>query len=143
MMRLRADAAEIQGLAASQAQRQQPATGIAAQWSARHAGMMSSPLGPIAQANPMPGGLAASVASPAPLIPQGQRAQVQNDVQQQNIDSEASWEAQAAGAARGALSGGGTGAVIGSKLLPGWGTVIGAAGGAVIGGLGGWLEARG
>ena len=142
MMRLRADAAEIQGLAASQAQRQQPATGIAAQWSARHAGMMSSPLGPIAQANPMPGGLAASVASPAPLIPQGQRAQVQNDVQQQNIDSEASGEAQAAGAARGALAGAGTGAAIGTAV-PVIGNLVGAAGGAAIGGLGGWLQARG
>jgi len=33
MIRLRADAAEIQGLAQAQAQRQQPFTGIASQWS--------------------------------------------------------------------------------------------------------------
>ena len=94
---------------------------------------------------PLPGlprGLAASVASPAPLIPQGQRAQVQNDVQQQNIDSEASWEAQAAGAARGALAGAGTGAAIGTAV-PVIGNLVGAAGGAAIGGLGGWLQARG
>jgi len=45
MIRLRADIAEIQGLAQAQAQRQQPFTGIASQWSAANAGMGPSPLG--------------------------------------------------------------------------------------------------
>ena len=39
MIRLRADIAEIQGLAQAQSQREQPFAGIAAQWSAANAGL--------------------------------------------------------------------------------------------------------
>jgi outer membrane lipoprotein SlyB len=39
--------------------------------------------------------------------------------------------------ANGAISGGVSGATIGSAVLPGWGTAIGGAAGALIGGIGG------
>jgi len=138
MIRLRADIAEIQGLAQAQAQRQQPFTGIASQWSAANAGMGPSPLGPLAQANPLPAGLAAPTAEPMRRQSTGQAMRELGEAE----DSGPSWESQAAGAAQGALAGAGTGAAIGSAV-PVIGTAIGAAGGAVIGGLGGYLQARG
>jgi phage tail tape-measure protein len=138
MIRLQADIAEIQGLAQAQAQRQQPFTGIASQWSAANAGMGPSPLGPLAQANPLPAGLAAPTAEPMAMQSRPQARRQPLEVE----EVEASWESQAAGAAQGALGGAGTGAAIGS-VVPGIGTAIGAAGGAVIGGLGGYLQARG
>ena len=132
MIRLQADIAEIQGLAQAQAQRQQPFTGIASQWSAANAGMGPSPLGPLAQANPLPAGLAAPTAEPMPMQ---SRPRAQREAAESEDAEEPSWETQAAGAATGALSG----AALGTKILPGWGT----AAGAVIGGLGGYLQARG
>ena len=125
MIRLRADIAEIQGLAQAQAQRQQPFTGIASQWSAANAGMGPSPLGPLAQANPLPAGLAAPTAEPMPA-----RAQRQERQPLEMEEVERSWQQTALGAAQGALSG----AAAGSTLGP-WG----AAAGGVIGGLGGLL----
>ncbi len=133
MMRLQADIAEIQGLAQAQAQREQPFTGIAAQWSAANAGMGSSPLGPLAQANPLPGGLGASAAASGPSAPR--MTPQQGQTIEQEDEQESSWQGQAAGAATGALSG----AALGTQILPGWGT----AAGAVIGGLGGYLQAGG
>jgi len=127
MIRLRADVAEIQGLAQAQAQRQQPFTGIASQWSAANAGMGPSPLGPLAQANPLPAGLAAPTAEPMPIQARAQRQQRQ-PLEMEEV--ERSWEQTALGAAQGALSGAAAGAALGP-----WG----AAAGGVIGGLGGLL----
>ena len=124
MIRLRADVAEIQGLAQAQAQRQQPFTGIASQWSAANAGMGPSPLGPLAQANPLPAGLAAPTAEPMPIQAPAQRQPLEME------EVERSWQQTALGTAQGAL----TGAAAGAKLGP-WG----AAAGGVIGGLGGLL----
>ena len=132
MIRLAIDAAEIQGLAQSQAARQQPAQGIAAQWSAAHAGMGPSPLGPLAQPSPLPAGLGGQ-AVPAPR-PLGQQAQARNDEEEREAD-DFSW----GGAGQGAVRYGATGAAIGTKILPGWGTAIGAGVGALAGGLAGGL----
>ncbi len=128
MIRLQADIAEIQGLAQAQAQRQQPFTGIASQWSAANAGMGPSPLGPLAQASPLPAGLAAPTAEPMrrESTPQARRQPVEAE--------EASVEELGMGVAQGAL----TGAAAGAPLGP-WGM----AAGGVIGGLGGYLQARG
>ncbi len=128
MIRLQADIAEIQGLAQAQAQRQQPFTGIASQWSAANAGMGPSPLGPLAQASPLPAGLAAPTAEPMrrESTPQARRQPVEAE--------EASVEELGMGVAQGAL----TGAAAGAPLGP-WGI----AAGGVIGGLGGYLQARG
>ncbi len=127
MIRLRADVAEIQGLAQAQAQRQQPFTGIASQWSAANAGMGPSPLGPLAQANPLPAGLGAPTAEPMPMQASAPRQQRQ-PLEMEEV--ERSWQQTALGTAQGAL----TGAAAGAKLGP-WG----AAAGGVIGGLGGLL----
>lgn len=127
MIRLRADVAEIQGLAQAQAQREQPFTGIAAQWSAANAGMGPSPLGPLAQANPLPGGLAAPTAEPMPIQappPPQQRQPLEVE------EVERSWQETALGVAQGALGG----AATGSSLGP-----YGAVAGGVIGGLAGLL----
>ncbi len=128
MISLQADIAEIQGLAQAQAQRQQPFTGIASQWSAANAGMGPSPLGPLAQASPLPAGLAAPTAEPMrrESTPQARRQPVEAE--------EASVEELGMGVAQGAL----TGAAAGAPLGP-WGM----AAGGVIGGLGGYLQARG
>jgi hypothetical protein len=112
MIRLRADVAEIQGLAQAQSQRQQPFTGIASQWSAANAGMGPSPLGPLAQANPLPAGLAAPTAEPMPIQAPAQRQPLEVE------EVERSWQQTA----------------LGTALGP-WG----AAAGGVIGGLGGLL----
>ncbi len=127
MIRLRADVAEIQGLAQVQAQRQQPFTGIASQWSAANAGMGPSPLGPLAQANPLPAGLAAPTAEPMPIQAPAQR-QERQPLEVEEV--ERSWEQTALGAAQGALSGAAAGAPLGP-----WGALAGG----VIGGLGGLL----
>ena len=128
MMRLQADIAEIQGLAQAQSQREQPFAGIAAQWSAANAGMPSSPLGPLAQANPLPGGLgAAAAATPAPRpagAPQRRR----------NEEDEVDFETQALGTAQGALAGAAAGAPLGP-----WGI----AAGALVGGVGGYMQSGG
>ncbi len=126
MIRLQADIAEIQGLAQAQAQRQQPFTGIASQWSAANAGMGPSPLGPLAQANPLPAGLAAPSAEPMPVQSRPQARRQPLEVE----EVESSFTETALGVAQGALGG----AAAGSSLGP-WG--IGA--GAVLGGLGGLL----
>ncbi len=126
MIRLQADIAEIQGLAQAQAQRQQPFTGIASQWSAANAGMGPSPLGPLAQASPLPAGLAAPTAEPMPMQSRPQARRQPAEVE----EVEASFAQSALGVAQGALGG----AAAGSSLGP-WG--IGA--GAVLGGLGGLL----
>ncbi len=123
MIRLRADVAEIQGLAQAQAQRQQPFTGIASQWSAANAGMGPSPLGPLAQANPLPAGLGAPTAEPMPR-PQARRQPLEVE------EVEASFAETALGVAQGALGGAAAGAPLGP-----WGI----AGGAILGGLGGLL----
>jgi len=140
MIRLAADMVELQGLAAAQAQRQQPATGIASQWSAAHAGMGPSPLGPLAQANPLSGGLGGGSLSPV-ATPRAVQPQVSNDAEEVEADTSPGWEEQTAGA----LTGGMSGAVLGAKLgtvVPGIGNVVGAIGGGAIGALGGWLGAR-
>jgi len=128
MIRLQADIAEIQGLAQAQSRRQQPFTGIASQWSAANAGMGASPLGPLAQANPLPAGLAAPTAEPMARqsTPQARRQPVEVE--------EASFEEMGMGVAQGALSGAAAAAPLGP-----WGM----AAGGVIGGLGGYLQARG
>ncbi len=124
MIRLRADIAEIQGLAQAQAQRQQPFTGIASQWSAANAGMGPSPLGPLAQANPIPAGLGAPTAEPMQSRPQARRQPLEVE------EVEASFAETALGVAQGALGGAAAGAPLGP-----WGV----AGGAILGGLGGFL----
>jgi len=124
MIRLQADIAEIQGLAQAQAQRQQPFTGIASQWSAANAGMGPSPLGPLAQASPLPAGLAAPSAEPMPARPQARRQPLEVE------EVDASFTETALGVAQGALGGAAAGAPLGP-----WGI----AGGAVLGGLGGLL----
>jgi len=126
MIRLRADIAEIQGLAQAQAQRQQPFTGIASQWSAANAGMGPSPLGPLAQANPLPAGLAAPTAEPMPMQSRPQARRQPLEVE----EVERSWQETALGVAQGALGG----AAGGMSLGP-WGAVAGG----VIGGLAGLL----
>jgi len=129
MIRLQADIAELQGLAQMQARRQQPFTGIASQWSASHSGMGPSPLGPLAQANPLPAGLAAPRSAAA--MPQSAPAQARNQAVEESVEGEGiGWKQRTASAAQGAVSG----AAAGSALGP-WG----AAAGAVIGGLGGAL----
>jgi hypothetical protein len=137
MIRLRADIAEIQGLAQAQAQRQQPFAGIASQWSAANAGMGPSPLGPLAQANPLPAGLAAPTAEPMPMQSRPQARRQPLEVE----EVEASWEQQTAATLQGGMSGGALGAKIGS-VVPGVGTIAGAIGGSVIGGLAGYLQSR-
>ena len=126
MIRLQADIAEIQGLAQAQAQRQQPFTGIASQWSAANAGMGPSPLGPLAQANPLPAGLAAPSAEPMPVQSRPQARRQPLEVE----EVEASFAETALGVAQGALGGAAAGAPLGP-----WGI----AGGAILGGLGGLL----
>ena len=126
MIRLRADVPEIQGLAQAQAQRQQPFTGIASQWSAANAGMGPSPLGPPAQANPLPAGLAAPTAEPMPMQSRPQARRQPLEVE----EVERSWQQTALGVAQGALGG----AAGGMSLGP-WGAVAGG----VIGGLGGLM----
>ena len=126
MIRLRADIAEIQGLAQAQAQRQQPFTGIASQWSAANAGMGPSPLGPLAQANPLPAGLGAPTAEPMPMQSRPQATRQPLEVE----EVERSWQETALGVAQGALGG-----AAGGMALGPWGAVAGG----VIGGLGGLL----
>ena len=138
MIRLRADIAEIQGLAQAQAQRQQPFTGIASQWSAANAGMGPSPLGPLAQANPLPAGLAAPTAEPMPIQAPTGRTERQ-PLEMEEVES--TWEQQTAATLQGGMSGAGLGAKIGS-VVPGIGTIGGAIGGSVIGGLAGYLQSR-
>ncbi len=137
MIRLQADIAEIQGLAQAQAQRQRPFTGIASQWSAANAGMGPSPLGPLAQASPLPPGLAAPTAEPMPMQSRPQATRQPLEVE----EVEASWEQQTAAALEGGMSGGALGAKIGS-VVPGVGPIAGAIGGSVIGGLAGYLQSR-
>ena len=126
MIRLRPDIAEIQGLAQAQAEREQPFTGIASQWSAANAGMGPSPLGPLAQANPLPAGLGAPTADPMPMQSRPQARRQPMEVE----EVEASFEKRALGVAQGALGG----AVAGKALGP-----AGIGIGAIVGGLGGFL----
>ena len=126
MIRLRPDIAEIQGLAQAQAEREQPFTGIASQWSAANAGMGPSPLGPLAQANPLPAGLGAPTADPMPMQSRPQARRQPLEVE----EVEASFEKRALGVAQGALGG----AVAGKALGP-----AGIGIGAIVGGLGGFL----
>ncbi len=131
MMRLSADVAEIQGLAQAEAMRERPAAGIAAQWSAAHSGMGPSALGPVAQANPIPGGLAAAaVSGPALGAAMGGGSLAEEETELGEIEE--------LGAADAAMVHGARGAQAGAMFGP-WGAAIGGLAGAATGGVMGAL----
>ena len=136
MIQIGPDMAEIQMVQARQAQQQAPAQGIASQWSAAQQGLAPSPLSTVTAANPMSGGLGGGMAGAAlGMAQQGAAAQrVRTDVVEE--DNGFDWS----GAAQGSLSYGMQGAAIGTKILPGWGTAVGAGVGALAGGIAGGLS---
>jgi hypothetical protein len=137
MIRIAPDAAEIQMVQARQAQQQAAAQGIASQWSAAQQGMPAAPLGGFTAPSPnvMGGGLGGmiggglSAAAALPSVSSAQSAAVDEEEQDEGFD----W----GGAGMGAVKYGSSGAAIGTKIMPGYGTAIGAGIGIIAGGLAG------
>ncbi len=129
-MRLVSSDSELQMVAAMQAARTGPGNQLAA-------GMASSGPAPIdfgkliAAAAPMSGGGGGGYSS----SPQAGRAptRVPSSAVSAPEEDDFDW----GGAGQGALQYGATGAAIGTKILPGWGTAIGAGVGAIGGALAG------
>jgi len=129
-MRLVTDADELQMVAAMQNARTGPANQIAGQWaSAGSAGPDYSLL--VTQAAPMMGGMAGTAAAAAPARRRVAMKDNGEMVEADGPDEGFDWS----GAGQGALQYGATGAAIGTKIMPGYGTAIGAGIGVIAGGL--------
>ena len=132
-MRLVTSQNELQMVAAMQAARTAPGNQIAGQLSGSGTAALDfSKL--ITAASPMAGGGGGS-ADMGSATPSRPRMRASSPTGTPEEDDDFDW----GGAGQGALQYGATGAAIGTKILPGWGTAIGAGvgaiGGALVGGF--------
>ena len=137
MLQLGPTPAEIQYVKQAEARRQSASDQLAAAW----AGSVGGPSGTIASvsANPMPMellGTGIDIGGPSPRSSSPFDGDRVTGPPAPEDDDDFDW----GGAAQGAASYGMSGAAIGTKILPGWGTAIGgglgAIAGALIGGFG-------
>ena len=137
MIQIAPDMAEIQMVQARQAQQQAPAQGIASQWSSAQIGLPPAPVGTTTapSSNVMGGGLGGMIggglSASAGLPAMSAAASGSADAAEQ--DDGFDW----GGAGMGAVKYGSSGAAIGTKIMPGYGTAIGAGIGIIAGGLAG------